>query len=233
MVICFSGALCTGWATSLKQSYPIFPFSHLLLACIGFSAFFLHGFQQILGDPIGDYLILGVFLTSVAIYALFIFVSKMRQLGVNHHLSYFGDLENPQYMFLVVEYANSNTVPPGSFFMIYSNANSSISLFHGHPFPVFSSRDRKLTFLIQCRSTHEGSNRASFTTKLAMDLYPTNTSCSLVISFSHFSRFSQYPFSHSLIRPFSRSLILFFSFPSFLSFLSLYVVLCFSSLNYL
>jgi hypothetical protein len=108
-----------------------------------------------------------LFIFCVCIYALFSLIYPLRRLKVGNTVWEPAQREE-RYIFLELYYPNSNLIPPGSFFNIYTPATSNLAFFHGHPFPVCSSRNNRVTFLIQCRKSYDYS---SFTEKLLFGKY--------------------------------------------------------------
>ncbi len=75
MFLSFSFASITGYT---RKAFS----SHIVLALIGTLAFFFHGFQKILGPPIGDYLVIGTLLTSLVIYTFFNVLNPINKLQI-------------------------------------------------------------------------------------------------------------------------------------------------------
>ena len=143
---------------------------HFPLACIGFFGLVAHTYQITL--PFGTYLALVSFVSCLVIFAIFFFFNPIQPMDVNIQETVWLSGKN-KYSFLVVNYNNSNSIPPGSFFLIYSNQQSNLSHFHAHSFPVFSSQDSRISFLVHCR-VREHSRDISFTQRLSIGKYPTS-----------------------------------------------------------
>eukprot|EP00026_Physarum_polycephalum_P002981 Phypoly_transcript_02990.p1 GENE.Phypoly_transcript_02990~~Phypoly_transcript_02990.p1 ORF type:complete len:792 (+),score=81.78 Phypoly_transcript_02990:69-2444(+) len=162
MLTCFCGALITGYMMTRKHSHMVFFSFHVPLACVGFIAFFLHGNQGCLGDALASSWCQGVFMVSISVAIFFFIFARPRELEVDRH-SEFGK----KFVLLSVKYLYSQHVPPGAFFNIYGSTDSYVSIFHCHSFPVMSTRNSRITFLIQCC---EGTGtRSSFTSRLSRD----------------------------------------------------------------
>jgi len=147
----------------------VFVFSlHAPFACIGFFALFMHGSGDEFGDLEGSELTEVVFIGSVVIAVLFFLFTKIRELEVDQRQSKFGT----NFIFLSVKYSDSDYIPPGSFFNLYASADSYMSIFHCHSFPVFSTRNSRIVFLIKCRNKSNWKRSSSFTSRLGRDKPP-------------------------------------------------------------
>jgi len=146
---------------------------HFPFACIGFFALIAHGYAAIT-VPVGIYFVLTIFVTSMGLNAVFFFFNPIQPMDVNKYSTRWLYGKN-KFLFLVVNYHNSSSIPPGSFFLIYSNQQLSLSFFHAHSFAVFSTQNRQIAFLIRCRIS-KYSSHASFTQQLSLGKYPSHFS---------------------------------------------------------
>eukprot|EP00026_Physarum_polycephalum_P002760 Phypoly_transcript_02768.p1 GENE.Phypoly_transcript_02768~~Phypoly_transcript_02768.p1 ORF type:complete len:844 (+),score=87.65 Phypoly_transcript_02768:131-2662(+) len=157
MLGCFIGALLTGiMAARGKASYLTLAL-HLPLSCAGFVALFLHGNDNLLRRHDGSVLSLSVFVASIGMILLYFVSVRIRTLDL-------ATVEqSDEYILLVLKYNDSQYIIPGSFFNIYATPPSYISLFHSHSFPVFSTSDSQIAFLIR-----KNSDTKSFTSNLML-----------------------------------------------------------------
>jgi hypothetical protein len=168
MVVGFVGAGVTGYELSINLSSPISGSLHLPLSIVGFIAFFGHGYAQLLGAPLGDYMVLGTFFVCVGSYIIFFFAVPVQRMEVDFKKSVWGDVirvKEDHYMLVALKQVSSTTIPPGSFYNIYAAYDSMLSYTHGHAFPVFSARNGTVVFLIRCRRAKRD-ERISFTHRL-------------------------------------------------------------------
>jgi len=137
---------------------------HFPFACVGLVGLFSHIFKPTV-FPLATYFVLSIFCTCLTIYTLFFFFSLIQPLPVNKSGTVWQCGSN-KFAFIVVDYHNSSSIPPGSYFLIYSPQDSNLSYFHAHSFPVFSSRNRRVAFLVHTRIS-KSSNHISFTEQLS------------------------------------------------------------------
>ena len=162
------GAWITGHLTRSKKS----TFSstlHFPFACIAFSGLLTH----VLNPDIIPYSIFVVLITLVAcltIYALFFLINPIQPLDIDRNGTVWLT-QGGEYSFLVVNCDVRKSIPPGSFFLIYANQQSMLSNFHAHAFPVFSSHNNRISFLIRCRIPPKA-DQLSFTQRLSLGEYP-------------------------------------------------------------
>jgi hypothetical protein len=140
MVLGFSLASYSGY---YREKYFSF---HVVLVIWACGAFLFHGYQQALGPPIGDHLILIVLLACALIYMAFNFFNHANEYDILH--AECRGVPGKQLL-LVVKYSGIE-IPAGAYFNIY-NTDSKWQLFHGHPFSVLCSPPGKLCFLIDVR----------------------------------------------------------------------------------
>ena len=162
------GAWITGYLARFGTS-PVVSSLHFPFTCLGFLGLVAHSYNLIF--PFGTYFVLATFIVCLMIYGVFFFFNPIQPMMVDGDETVWLSGKN-EYSFLVVNYNNSNTIPPGSFFLIYSNQRSNLSHFHAHSFPVFSSTNQRISFLVHCRIP-EYSNDTSFTQRLSIVKYPT------------------------------------------------------------
>jgi len=141
---------------------------HTPLACLGLIALFIHGREKHLGSNLASHLCLITFTTCIVVFTFFCFFSRIHELEVDQRGSVFG----PDFILLTVKYHDSNYIPPGSFFNLYASTDSYMSVFHSHSFPVFSTRNSRIVFLIRCRNRKDR-KKSSFTSRF----YDDNPSC--------------------------------------------------------
>ena len=91
---------------------------HFPFVGIGFIALFAHAFTS--EFPFGTNFVLWSFVACLAIYSVFFFFNPIHPMDVNQYETVWLGEEN-KFSFLVVNYHNSNSIPPGSFFLIYAN----------------------------------------------------------------------------------------------------------------
>jgi hypothetical protein len=173
MVLGFVGAFVSGYFTTRKESPQSAFSSHLPFAALGFAAFFGHGHQRILGSAIREEVTVVIFIGCASVYAIFFFFNPVHSFEVDKAKSYWAKgVRKEQFMLLVVKYNDSHLLPPGSFFNIYNNDDSFLAYFHGHPFSVFSTKNKQLAFLVHCRASSR-ERHSSFTERLYQGKYRT------------------------------------------------------------
>lgn len=158
----------TGYFLKVNLYAPISAATHLPVSLLFFFFLFGHGFEKVLGVPLGDYMIIGTFAICAGALIIFFFAVPMNRKEVDFKQSVWGDVireKEDNYMLVTLKYGNSSSIQPGSFFVIYSSYGTSLSYTHGHPFPVFSARNGSLMFLIQCRQAQR-EDHMSFTQQL-------------------------------------------------------------------
>eukprot|EP00026_Physarum_polycephalum_P002762 Phypoly_transcript_02770.p1 GENE.Phypoly_transcript_02770~~Phypoly_transcript_02770.p1 ORF type:complete len:861 (+),score=101.91 Phypoly_transcript_02770:132-2585(+) len=156
------GAWITGYFGRFSRS-PFLSSLHFPFACITFFGLFSHSSSSP-DYPFGTYFVLASFITCFLVYSLFFFFNPVQPLDVDQRETVWLR-KNSSYSFLVVNYDDCSVTPPGSFFLIYSPQKSNLAHFHAHPFPVFSSRNRRLAFLVHGRI----SSPPSFTQRLSLE----------------------------------------------------------------
>lgn len=175
----FVGAWISGHLGRFKLPSVVSSF-HLPFAFLGFMGMFAHAHGS-LDFPFGTYFVLTIFAACAAVYTLFFFFNPIQPMEVNVEETVWQSDSN-KFLFLVLNYDNSASTPPGSFYLLYDTKDSNLSYFHAHPFPVFSSRNRQLVFLVRCRiPTHP--ERLSFTQRLSLGKYPLLQSTILVCAY--------------------------------------------------
>ena len=167
ILVGFIGAWLSGHLSRLER-FSICSSLHFPLAFFGLLALFAHSFE-ISGVPFGSRLVLLVLVLCIVVYTLFFFFNPIQPMDVNASETAW-QRESNGFLFLVLNYDNSDSIPPGSFYLIYDNKDSNLSYFHAHTFPVFSSRHRRLAFLIRCR-TSERPDHVTYTQQLSLDKY--------------------------------------------------------------
>lgn len=160
MLVGFSVAFLTVIRTPVR---PFTFFLHIPFACLGFVAFFVHGYSQLLGSPLGSQICVFVFIFSIAIFFLFFVVARIKTLQVDRTNTKIGTT----YIYLVLKYPDSQYLPPGSFFNLFAISRSFASIFHCHSFPAFNTKNlagktTQIAFLIR-----RNEDPHSFTSKLA------------------------------------------------------------------
>lgn len=167
IILGVAGAWLTGYLTRLKK-FSFLSVLHFPLACIAFFGLFAHATKTV--EPFGTNFVLVTFITCLIIYAIFFFFNPIQPMDINKTETTWYQ-EKTKFAFLVINCHNSGQIPPGSFFLIYSNNNSNLSHFHAHAFPVFSSKNQRITFLIRTR-TSKHPTHITFTQQLCTKIYP-------------------------------------------------------------
>ena len=182
------GAWITGYFSRFKKP-SIVSALHFPFACTAFLALAAHTGpfnDDSSGDDSGlssssieddipfstfsSYFVIAIFVIGLTIYALFFFFHPIAPMDVNKYQTVWLSGSN-KFSFLVVNYRNSSSIPPGSFFLIYANHHSNLSYFHAHSFPVFSSQNGRISFLIRCQIAQD-EDQISFTQRLSLGKYP-------------------------------------------------------------
>lgn len=166
MLVWFSMAFFTVIRTQLR---PRLFFLHIPFSCVGFVAFFVHGYSHILGASTGSQICGLTFTFSVAIFFLFFILNRINTLEVDQTNTEIGNT----FIYLVMKYPDSQYLPPGSFFNLFAISRSYASIFHCHSFPVFNTKNlelknSQLAFLIR-----RNQDSHSFTSELASNTYPS------------------------------------------------------------
>lgn len=171
------GAWVTGYISRMMKS-SILSILHFPFACIACFALFTHSTSNASLYAFASNFVLAIFVACLLLHSLFFFFNPILPMHVNNSETVWLSTNNKQFSLLVVNFDNSSVIPPGSFFLIYANQNSHLSYFHAHAFPVFSTQNKTISFLLQCRV--DNSFLLSFTQRLSLGPY-------LIIFFFFFS----------------------------------------------
>lgn len=173
LVITLVGAGISGFNLKVNLYSPKSAALHLPFSLLFFVTLFGHGFEKVLGAPLGDYMVVGMFAICAGSFIIFVFAVPMSRKEVDFKRSVWGDVireKEDHFMLVAVKYGSSSSIPPGSFFNIYASYGTSLSYVHAHPFPVFSTKNGSLVFLIQCRQAQR-EEHTSFTQQLLVVRY--------------------------------------------------------------
>jgi hypothetical protein len=99
MLICLIGAGVTGYELSINLSAPISSLLHLPFSFLFFIAFSVHGYEHLMGEPLGDYMILVTSLICVGSYLIFFFALPVRRMEVDFRQSVWGDVIREVFLF--------------------------------------------------------------------------------------------------------------------------------------
>jgi hypothetical protein len=162
------GASLTGHFSRFRNSSSVLSLLHFPLACLTCLTLYLHSSNTPPNYPFASYLVASTLITGLIIHGMFFYFNPIQPMHVNKSETVWLYEEN-LFTFLVVNYHNSSVIPPGSFYLIYSNQDSHLKYFHAHSFPVFSSQNRRISFLVHCRVLPD-SNQISFTQRLSQGI---------------------------------------------------------------
>ena len=161
-VVGFAGAALSAYKPGVHSLL------YLPLASLGLVSFFCHGYQGVIASPLGSILTFSLLLLCACVCILFFLFHPLQLTKVSTSIWERAESED-QFALLDVYYENSNLILPGSYFNIFGPTSPPLSLFGGQPFPVFSSREGKITFFIHCAQSRHHSDLLEY---IAAEKYP-------------------------------------------------------------
>jgi hypothetical protein len=102
----------------LKKPHKLF-FVHLLSALVGCTAFFFHGFEKLLGFPMGDFMVFTTVVLCFVANTLYYIINPVDSLEVLNDQK-LGEMQIGEKFFFVLSLRCADIpIPPGSYFNIY------------------------------------------------------------------------------------------------------------------